>query len=77
MGNPLYNELSGGGQNGPISMFQRFQRFMMQNRGQDPNQMIDSFVRSGRLNQEQLNQIQQQARMIYGQLNQFKSMFGF
>lgn len=76
MANPLYNEF-GGGQSGTTPMFQWFQRFMMQNQGRDPNQMIDSFVRSGKLTQEQLNMVQQRARLIEGQLNQFKSMFGF
>lgn len=64
---------AGGPMQGPINFIQ----FMNQHKGQDPNQILNQALSSGRYNQQQLNQAQQIAKQIEGQLNGFRSMFGF
>lgn len=54
-----------------------FRQFMEQMKGQDPNQLIQSMVQSGKLSQQQLNQIQMQAKQMESQFDGFKVMFGF
>lgn len=79
MGNPLYNSLNGAQaqSGGSMNMIQAFQQFMNQNRGKDPNEMLQQMLSSGRINQSQLNQAQQAAKQIEGQMSGLKSMFGF
>lgn len=74
MPNPLFNAL-GGRQQSP--MMRDFGRFMQQMRGRDPNQMIDELVQSGKLSQQQLNQVQQQAQQMGGLFSGMRGMFGF
>lgn len=54
-----------------------FPQFMAQMRGKDPNQIINQMIQSGKINQQQLNMVQQQAQQMQGQFAQFKNMFGF
>lgn len=54
-----------------------FVQFMHQMKGQDPNQLISNLVSSGKITQQQLNQVQQQAKQVEGQFDQFRKMFGF
>ena len=54
-----------------------FQQFMTQMRGKDPNAILNELVSSGRINQQQLNAVQQQAQGIASRLNSMKGMFGF
>ena len=79
MANPLFNALGGsaGAQGGPMNMIQAFQKFMQQNRGKNPNDVIQQMVSSGKLNQSQLNQAQQMAKQIEGPLSGLKGIFGF
>lgn len=49
---------------------------MQQMRGKDPNAMIQEMVQSGRISQEQLNQVQQQAQQMSGVFDGMRSMFG-
>lgn len=79
MGNPFYAAMGGaqGPQGGPMGMMQAFQKFMKQNQGRNPNEMIQNMLSSGKVNQNQLNQAQQMARQMEGQFNGLKSMFGF
>lgn len=74
MANPLYNLLGGGNQS---PMMGQFQKFMQQMRGRDPQQMIDELVKSGRISQQQLNQVQQQAQQMRGMMDGMRGMFGF
>lgn len=74
MGNPLFN-LLGPKMNG--SLPQDFLKFMQSMKGQDPNAIINELVRSGKLSQDQLNQVQAQAQQMRGQLDGIKKMFGF
>lgn len=61
----------------PMQMISQFPQFMQQMRGQDPQQMLNQLVQSGRVNQQQLNQAQQMAQQMQGQFEQFRGMFGF
>lgn len=73
MANPLYNVLNSA-QN-PI--LTQFSNFMKQMKGQDPKAIINSMVSSGKINQQQLNQVQQQAQQMQSMFDGFKNMFGF
>lgn len=58
-------------------MVGQFQNFMQQMRGQNPTEIINNLVRSGRISQQQLNQVQAQARQMGGIFNSLRGMFGF
>lgn len=79
MANPFFSAMGGGQgpQGGPMNVMQAFQQFMQQNQGKNPNEMIQQMLTSGRLNQQQLNQVQQMAKQFEGPLSGLKSMFGF
>lgn len=72
MPNALFNAL-GNPQN---NMLQQFMQFMQSMRGRDPNQMINELVSSGRVSQEQLNQVQNQARQMESMFSSIRRMFG-
>lgn len=54
-----------------------FRQFMEQMKGQDPNQLIQSMVQSGKLTQQQLNMVQMQAKQMEGQFADVRKMLGF
>lgn len=54
-----------------------FPQFMQQMRGRNPNEIINQMLQSGKINQQQLNMVQQQAQQMQSQFAQFKGMFGF
>ena len=62
MSNPLFNVLGGGMPqgNGPMQMIQQFMQFK-QNFNGDPKAEVEKMLRSGRISQQQLNQVQQMA----------------
>lgn len=68
MSNPFYT------QNNPM---QGFVDFMQSMKGKDPNKILNDLVRSGKVNQQQLNIAQQRAKQMSGAFEGFKSMFGF
>lgn len=76
MSNPFFKAM-GGQQSGPMNMIQQFQQFMQQNRGKNPNEMLQQLLTSGQVSQDQLNQAQQMKQQIEGPLSGLKSMFGF
>ena len=61
------------GGNGGNAILQQFQQFMQQMRGQNPDEIINQMVSSGRITQDQLNRAQQQARQME---DVFKSLKG-
>lgn len=61
----------------PMQMMAQFPQFMRQMQGQNPQQILDQMLQSGRVNQQQLNQAQQMAQQMQGQFDQFRRMFGF
>lgn len=75
MANPLFNAMGGAKQ--PMNFMQSFPRFMEQMKGRNPNEVLNEMLTSGKINQSQLDQAQKMARNIEGQMNGFKSMFGF
>lgn len=71
MSNPLFNALGDGipNGNGPMQMIQQFMQFK-QNFNGDPKAEVQKMLQSGRISQQQLNQVQQMAgqfrRMLKG-----------
>jgi hypothetical protein len=70
--NPFFGVMGGGRPN----MMQQFQQFMNQMKGTDPNAMIQEMVSSGRISQDQLNQVQKQAQQMSGMFEGMRGMFG-
>lgn len=64
MANPLFNLFGNAMQNTPfgnaMQMMQQFQQFRQQFQG-DPKQQVQELLNSGRMSQEQFNQLQQMA----------------
>lgn len=73
MANSIFNTLSGSNQ----SQLSQFQYFMKEMKGKNPNEMIDQMLKSGRLSQAQLNEVQSKASMMKNQFEGLKNMFGF
>lgn len=73
MANQLFNALRGNKK----QSLPDFVQFMQQMRGKNPNEIINQMVLSGKINQQQLNQVQQQANSMMSQFDGFKNMFGF
>ena len=71
--NPFFQAMGG---NRQPNMMQQFQSFMQQMRGKDPNAMIQERVSSGRISQDQLNQVQKQAQQMQGMFEGMRGMFG-
>ena len=71
--NPFFGVMGGGGR---PNMMQQFQQFMNQMKGKDPNAMIQEMVSSGRISQDQLNQVQKQAQQMSGVFEGMRGMFG-
>lgn len=71
--NPFFNAMGGNRQS---NMVQQFVQFMQQMRGKDPNAMIQEMVSSGRISQDQLNQVQNQAQQMSGVFEGMRGMFG-
>lgn len=71
MANPLYNALGGGKMPGPMGQFQQmmqqFQQFRQNFQG-DPKQEVQKLLQSGKMSQQQLNQLQMMAQQFQGLL---------
>ena len=67
MSNPLYNALGGGKMPGPMGQFgqmmQQFQQFRQSFQG-DPKAEVQKLLQSGKMSQQQLNQLQQMAKQF-------------
>lgn len=73
MGNPLFNMLGGGMLQNPMNkMIQDYKKFRQEMQGKNPQEEINKMLQSGKLNQNQLNQIQQKAQQMQGL---FKGLF--
>ena len=70
--NPLFNALGGGQMPGAMGQFQKlvqqFQQFKQSFQG-DPRAEVEKLVQSGKISQQQLNQLQQMA-------GQFQQLLG-
>lgn len=69
MSNPFFNALGGG--NTPVGRFQQmmqqFNQFRSSFQG-DPKAEVEKLLQSGRMNQRQLNQLQEMAKQFQGLL---------
>lgn len=67
MSNPFMTALGGGQMPGPMGNFaqmvQQFQQFKANFQG-DPKAEVEKLLQSGKLNQQQLNQLQQMAKQF-------------
>ena len=73
MSSPIYQAMNG---NRQPNIMQRFQQFAEQMKGQDPNQIIQQMVSSGKVSQAQLDEAQRQARQMQGMLESMRGMLG-
>lgn len=73
MSNPLFNALGGGMPqgNGPMQMMQQFMQFKQNFKG-DPKAEVQKMLQSGRISQQQLNQVQQMAGQFQHMLKVMK-----
>lgn len=73
MSNPLFNALGGGMPqgNGPVQMIQQFMQFKQNFKG-DPKAEVEKMLQSGRISQQQLNQVQQMAGQFQNLLKNIK-----
>lgn len=67
MPNPLYQALAGGQMPGRLGQFQQmvqqFNQFRQNFQG-DPQKEVEKLLQSGKMSQQQLNQLQQAAQMF-------------
>ena len=54
----------------------QFNMFMQQMKGQDPNQLLNQLVSSGKISQNQINQAHKQVENLKGQLDGLRKTFG-
>ena len=52
----------------PMQLMNGFPQFMRQMQGQNPQQILNQMLQSGKVNQQQLNQAQQMAQQMQGLL---------
>lgn len=73
MSNPLFNALGGGMPqgNGPTQMIQQFMQFKQNFKG-DPKAEVEKMLQSGKISQQQLNQVQQMAGQFQHMLKGMK-----
>ena len=73
MSNPLFNALGGGMPqgNGQMQMIQQFMHFKQNFKG-DPKAEVEKMLQSGRISQQQLNQVQQMAGQFQNLLKNMK-----
>lgn len=65
MGNPLFNMLGGGMPQNPMAkMIQDYKKFREDMQGKNPQEEVNKLLQSGKVNQNQLNQIQQMAQQM-------------
>ena len=63
MSSPVFGEMVGQGSG---NMYQQFQHFMKEMKGKNPQEEINKLLQSGKVSQQQLNQVQQQAQQMQG-----------
>lgn len=73
MSNLLFNALGGGMPqgNGPMQMIQQFMQFKQNFKG-DPKAEVQKMLQSGKISQQQLNQVQQMAGQFQHMLKGMK-----
>ena len=64
MSNPIFDAF---GRNNPLgnnNILSQFQQFREQMQGKNPQEEINKLLQSGKINQQQLNQVQQMAQQM-------------
>lgn len=74
MPNPIYKLMN---KNTQPDITQGFADFMHKMQGQNPDDIINQLVSSGKINQAQLNQAQAMAQQMQDRFSGFRKMFGF
>ncbi len=65
MGNPMLAMLNRQPQqNNSANTLQQFQQFRQQMAGKDPRAMVEDLLRSGKMSQQQFQQLSQQAKQL-------------
>ena len=64
MSNPLFSALGGSNPLGNNNILSQFQQFREQMQGKKPQEEINKLLQSGKINQQQLNQVQQMAQQM-------------
>ncbi len=70
MNSPVFNAMGGPG-DVPTGMLGQFKKFMKEMKGKNPQEEINKLLQSGKVSQQQLNQIQQQAQQMQGMFKGF------
>ena len=52
-------------QNNPMQMLQQFADFKKQIQGKDPRQIVNNLLQSGKMSQQQFEQLKQQADVLH------------
>ena len=52
-------------QNNPVQMLQQFADFKKQMQGKDPRQIVNNLLHSGKMSQQQFEQLKQQADVLH------------
>ena len=68
MSSPVFGAMGG---RGGGNMMQQFQRFMQEMKGKNPQEEINKLLQSGKVSQQQLNAVQQQAQQMQGMFKGF------
>ena len=56
------NNATNGGGNNPLAMLQQFAEFKRQMQGKNPEAMVNELLRSGKMSQQQFEQLKMQAQ---------------
>ena len=72
MANPFFKVM--GAQQGGVPGFVQFMQSM---KGQNPDQILNGLLQSGKISQRQLDVAQQKAKEMSGAFEGFRKMFGF
>lgn len=73
MANSIFNAMK---QNNKSNNFlDAFPDFMQQMKGKNPNEILNNLISSGKVSQQQLDVVQQQAQQMSGMFEKFRGMF--
>lgn len=75
--NPLYNQLNGSNMGQSSNPMSQFMGFMNAFKGQNPSQIINSLLSTGKITQNDYEQAQQRAKQFESQFEGLKQSFGF
>lgn len=75
MANPLFSLLNGSVGNN--QMLGQFMNFMSQMKGANPDEILQTMISSGQINQNQLNAAHKKAEEMSAVFNSVKNNFGF